>query len=140
MYIDANFRSNSERIIFGWEAAAYYISKMIVTQKELFSAAIISDGGFASENTIIDFHSDTEICLYIANSRKDIYYISSTDNFSELLTKHQPKNLRWKYELFNEEVHQSLPHLALYKGIKYYYHNYDSLVFESSQQYIDLGE
>lgn len=139
-FIDSNFRSNSERIIFGWEAAAYYISKMIVTQKELFSAAIISDGGFASENDIIDFQSDTEICLYIANSRKDIYYISSTDNFSELLTKYQPKNLRWKYELFNEEVHQSLPHLALYKGIKYYYHNYDSLVFENIQQYIDLGE
>lgn len=138
-FVDSNYRTNNERLIFGWEAAAYYVSKMILKENDLFTGAIISDGGYASEEMVKEFNSDKEVYLYMANSRKDIFYISSTDGFNDVLEKNQPKNLTWKYELINDEVHQSLPHLAMYKGIKYYYHNYDSLVFESIQQYIDFG-
>ena len=138
-FVDSNFRTNKERIIFGWEAAAYYISKMILKEKDLFTGAIISDGGLASEKLVQDFNSDKEIYLYMANSKRDIYYVASSDRFNERLKKHNPKKLTWKYELFNEEVHQSMPHLALYKGIQYYYHNYDALVFKNIQSYIDAG-
>jgi len=138
-FVDTNFRTTKERVIFGWEAAAYYISDMILKEKELFSGAIITDGGYASEKTVKNFSSDTEVYLYMANSRKDIYYISSSDGFNQVLKKVNPKNLRWKYELFNDEVHETLPHLALYKGIKYYYHNYDSLVFESIEAFVKSG-
>ncbi|WBX72305.1 alpha/beta hydrolase-fold protein [Tenacibaculum retecalamus] len=138
-FIDSSFRTNKERIIFGWEAAAYYISEMILKEKGLFSGVIVSDGGLASEETISAFNSDKEVYLYIANSKKDIYYVKSTERFNERLKKYNPKNLRWKYELFNEEVHQSLPQLSLYKGLQYYYHNYDALVFESIPAYIKAG-
>ncbi len=138
-FIDSNFRTTKERVIFGWEAAAYYISKMILEEKNLFAGAIITDGGLAPEKTVQNFNSDKDIYLYMANSRKDIYYIDSSDAFNEVLLKHNPKNLIWKYELLNEEIHETLPHLAMYNGVRYYYHNYDALVFESIQQYIDLG-
>jgi predicted alpha/beta superfamily hydrolase len=138
-FVDSNFRTTKERIIYGWEAAAYYISEMILEEKDLFSGAIITDGGDASEELVKGFNSDKEIYLYMANSRKDIFYISSSDHLNELLKKNNPKNLIWKYELFNDEVHQTMPHLAMYKGLKYYYHNYDALIFESIQHYIDMG-
>lgn len=138
-FVDANFRTNQDRIIFGWEAAAYYISKMILQEKDLFSAAIVTDGGLASEKIIKEFKSDKEIYLYIANSKRDIYSVKSTEKFNERLIKHNPQNLRWKYKLFNEEVHQSMPHLALYKGLQYYYYNYDSPVFESIDAYVKAG-
>ena len=138
-FVDTNFRTNKERIIFGWEAAAYYISKMILKEKDLFTGAIISDGGLASEKLVQDFNSDKEIYLYMANSKRDIYYVASSDRFNERLKKHNPKNLTWKYELFNEEVHQSMPHLAMYKGLQYYYHNYDALVFESIEAFEKAG-
>jgi len=138
-FVDSNFRTTKERVAFGWEAAAYYLSKIILEEKDLFSGAIITDGGLASENLVQEFKSDKEIYLYMANSRKDIYYISSSDAFNEILKKNNPKNLIWKYELINDEVHETMPHLAMYKGIRYYYHNYDALVFESIQHYIDMG-
>ena len=138
-YIDSNYRTNSERVIFGWEAAAYYISELILEKSEIFNGAIITDGGYASENLVKNFSSKKDIYLFMANSRKDIYYIGSTDAFHEILKENNPKNLIWKYGLFNDEVHETLAHLAIYKGLKYYYHNYDSPVFESIQQYIDLG-
>ena len=138
-FIDSNFRTNKDRIIFGWEAGAYYISEMILKEKNLFTGAIVSDGGVASEKIIEEFQSNNEIQLYIANSKRDIYYVKSTERFSERLKKINPKNLRWKYELFNDEVHQSLPQLSLYKGLQYYYHNYDALVFESIEAFEKAG-
>jgi predicted alpha/beta superfamily hydrolase len=138
-FIDSNFRTTKERVIFGWEAAAYYISKMILEEKNLFAGAIITDGGLASEKTVRNFQSYRDIYLYMANSKRDIYNIASTEKFNERLKKYNPKNLIWKYELLNEEVHETLPHLAMYKGIRYYYHNYDALVFESIKAYKDLG-
>ena len=139
-FIDSNYRTTKERVIFGWEAAAYYISEMILKEKDLFSGAIITDGGYASEETVKGFDSDKEIYLYMANSKKDIYYVSSSDDFSDILKKYNPKNLRWKYELFNDEFHQTLPNISMYKGIKYYYHNYPSLIFENIPAYINAGE
>jgi len=138
-YIDLNYRTTKERIIFGWEAAAYYTSELILKKNDIFNGAIITDGGYASEELVKGFTSKKDIYLFIANSRKDIYYIGSTDAFYEILKKSNPKNLIWKYSLFNDEVHESLAHLSMYKGLKYYYHNYDSPVFESIQHYIDLG-
>ncbi len=138
-FIDSNYRTNKERVIFGWEAAAYYISELILEKSEVFNGAIITDGGYASEDLVKEFNSKKDIYLFMANSRKDIYYISSTEAFHEILKKNNPKNLIWKYDLFNDEVHETLAHLAIYKGLKYYYHNYDSPVFESIQQYIDSG-
>ena len=112
---------------------------MILKQSETFDGAIITDGGYAYEDQVKGFTSEKEVYLFMANSRKDIYNIGSTDSFNEILRNNAPKNLIWNYSLFNDEVHESLAHLSIYKGLKYYYHNYNSPVFESIQQYIDLG-
>jgi predicted alpha/beta superfamily hydrolase len=138
-HIDSNYRTNNERVIFGWESAAYYISELILEKSEVFNGAIITDGGYASEDLVKKFSSKKDVYLFMANSRKDIYYIGSTEAFHDILKKNNPKNLIWKYDLFNDEVHETLAHLAIYKGLKYYYHNYDSPVFESIKQYIDSG-
>lgn len=138
-YIDTNYRTTKERVIFGWEDAAYYISELILERNEVFSGAIITDGGYASEELVKNFSSENDVYFFMANSRKDIYNIGSTEAFHEILIKNDPVNLKWKYELFNDEVHETLAHLAIYKGLKYYYHNFDSPVFESIQHYVDMG-
>lgn len=138
-WIDSNYNTNKERVIFGWEAAAYYLSTLILQKNETFNGAILSNGGYASEAEVKAFMSDKEVYLFMANSKKDIYYINSSNAFHEVLKKNAPENLLWSYRLFNDEVHESLAHLSIYKGLKYYYHNYSSLVFEDIQQYIELG-
>ncbi|WP_298426542.1 alpha/beta hydrolase-fold protein [uncultured Kordia sp.] len=138
-FIDTNYRTNEVRIIFGREAAAYYVSELILKHPEVFNGGITSNGGYASKELLKDFNTAKATYLYVANSKKDIYNISYTNEFHEILKEHSPQNLVWKYHLDNEEIHESLAHSALYKGLKFYYHNYNSLVFESIQQYIDLG-
>ncbi|RSC93185.1 alpha/beta hydrolase-fold protein [Tenacibaculum singaporense] len=138
-FIDNNFRTTNERIIYGWEAASYYVSELILEENDLFQGAIITDGGIAPEKLVKSFKSKNDVYLYLTNSKKDIYNLESTEEFNRILKKHNPKNLLWKYELFNDEVHETLPHLAMYKGIMYYYHNYNSLVFESIEAYERAG-
>ena len=96
-WIDSNYNTNKERIIFGWEAAAYFLSELILQKNEIFDGAILTNGGYASKDKVKEFTSDKEVYLFIANSKKDIYYISSSDAFSEILKQNAPKNLRWKY-------------------------------------------
>ncbi|MDG3581164.1 alpha/beta hydrolase-fold protein [Galbibacter pacificus] len=138
-YIESNYRINEERVIFGWEDAAYYISGLILEKGNVFDGAIISDGGYATEDQVNGFASKKDVYLFMANSKKDIYYIDSTEAFHEILKEASPERLIWKYDLFNDEVHESLAHLAIYKGLKYYYYNYNSPVFKSIQEYVDLG-
>ena len=138
-FIDSNYRTTQDRVIFGWEDAAYYVSELIFKEPDLFTGAIISDGGYASENLVEGFSSDKEVYLFMANSRKDIYTIDSSEAFSEILKKKDPKHLLWKYDLFNDEEHETLPHLAIYKGLQYYYYNFGSPVFESIPQFVEVG-
>lgn len=141
-YIEKNFKASHERILFGWEAGGYFASYALFNKKQLFNAAIVTNGAYASEdeiNTFDNLNLSKSKFLYISNSTKDIYSITASDSFSQLLTKKSPRALKWKYQLFNDEIHESLAYLALYHGLNYYFYNYQSLVFGDIQEYNTLG-
>ena len=141
-YIDHTLRTSDDRILFGWEAAAFFSNYALLNNKQLFSAAIISNGAYASEETINQFsklNMSKKKYLFIVNSEKDIYYIQSSNDFVNLLKKKSLKNLNWKYQILNNEIHESLAYVALYQGLRYYYHNYGSLVFSNVNEFKELG-
>jgi len=141
-FVDQSFRTSNKRILFGWEASGFYASNILFDKKQLFDGVIATDGAYSDEETINSFSNftmpDNKI-LYIANSDRDIYYVASSNEFSKLLDKTKPKNLTWKYQKFNDEVHESLPYLAMYHGLKYYYHNFDSLIYKDIKTFHAKG-
>ena len=142
VYADRNFRTSDERILFGWEAAAYFSNYALLNKKQLFNAAILTNGAYASEKTLKEFSEMSmpeEKYLYMANSDKDIYYVQSSNDFAEVLKQKKPNNLIWKYQKFNDEIHESLAYVALYQGLKFYYHNFGSLVFSSIDEFNKIG-
>lgn len=141
-FIHKNFRASTDRILFGWEAGAAFACYAILHPKSLFSAAIVTNGAYADEEMVDAFSrlkTPSPKNLFIANSRKDIYSIDNSTSMVDLLTEKGLSHLTWEYREFNNEVHESLPFLALYHGLNHYYHNYKSLVFGSIQEYNDLG-
>lgn len=141
-YIDDTLRTSNDRILFGWEAAAFFSNYALLNKKQLFNAAIISNGAYASEKTLSEFNKlsmSEKKYLFIANSEKDIYYIKSSNNFVKLLKQKSLDNLNWKYQKFNDEVHESLAYIALYQGLRFYYDNYGSLVFSNINEFKELG-
>ena len=141
-FVDTTFRTSDQRILFGWEAAGYFTSEVIFDSSDLFDGAIISDGATASEKILNDFinsHKTNEKYVFIANSDKDIFYYQDGAEFSNLLAEKAPSHVNWKYQLFNNEVHVSLPYLALYHGLLHFYHNFPSLIFRNIKEFNDLG-
>lgn len=141
-FVDKSFRSSNERLLFGWEASGFYASNILFHKKQLFDGVIATDGAYTDEETLKTFSSfnmPTNKILYVANSDRDIFYVASSDEFSKLLEKTKPKNLTWKYQKFNDEVHESLPYLAMYHGLKYYYHNFHSLLYKDIKTFHAKG-
>jgi len=105
-YVDQTLRTSNDRVLFGWETAAFFANYVILHEKQLFNAAIITNGAYASEEMVEKFDHLTMTSskyLFMANSTKDIYSIKYSDSFSQLLTKRNPNNLIWKYQQFNEK-------------------------------------
>lgn len=141
-FVNKNFRTNNERILFGWEQGAFMATCMVLNKKPLFNGVILSNGGNATQEMLTEFvnsNAKETFYMYMVNSIKDIYTIQYSDILFELIDKSTPSNLEFKYEKFNEETHETLPYLALFHGLKYFYYNYKTLDYSSFKEYEDLG-
>ncbi|CAM1362783.1 alpha/beta hydrolase-fold protein [Tenacibaculum xiamenense] len=138
-FIDSKFTTSKVRILFGWEFAAYFSSEILLKNDTSFLGAIACNGGYVDTLTLKNLELEKTKYLFLANSKKDIYNISSTESFKKSLTGIKPSNLIWHYQLFNEEFHESLPYISLYKGLRFYFKNFASLRFESIKEFEDMG-
>lgn len=140
--IDKKYRTKKERIVFGWEMGSYFSSYLLLHKSQLFDGAISSNGGFVDKTLIKKFESleiKKDRYLYLVNSIQDIYSIDYTNSAVEALNEHPNQYLVWESELLNNETHSSLPYLAMFNGLRYFYHNYNSYEFYSIKQYEELG-
>ncbi|NMP31454.1 esterase [Thalassotalea sp. M1531] len=141
-FIDQNYRTTNERILFGWEAGAAFATYALVEKQQLFNGVIASNGGYLTDNELKQFNELTpsnEKYLYLVNSIKDIYSIRYSNQLADKLKQTQSKTLNWQYELINDETHESLPYTAMYKGLRYYYRGFPTLAFSSIDEYEQLG-
>lgn len=140
--IDQRYRTKQERVIFGWELGAYFSSHLLIDKSQLFDGAIASNGGLVDDAALQSFaarKADKSRYLYLANSIQDIYSIEHTNESVTHLNATSNENLIWKNESFNKETHSSLPYLAMFHGLKFFYHNYSKYEFYSIKQYEEFG-
>jgi len=140
--IDKKYRTKKERIVFGWEMGSNFASYLLLHKNQLFDGAISANGGHIDESTIKSFRDngfEKVRYLYLANSIKDIFSIDITKNSVEALNNQPSQYLKWKSDSFNNETHSSVPYLAMFHGLRYFYHNYNSYDFYSIKQYEEFG-
>jgi len=141
-FMNTTYRTSDDRILFGWERGADFANYALFTAPKLFNAALISNGAWEDINLIDTFVSQkitTEKYLYIANSSLDIYTVESTNLLAKTLKEKAPNQLVWKYQLFNTEAHGTTAYLALYHGLRSYYHDFDAPVFSNIKGFVDFG-
>lgn len=140
--IDKTYRTKQERIIFGWEQGGYFSSYLLFHKSQLFAGTISSNGTVVNDSMIERLKllpAKNERYLYLANSIQDIFTIDETNDAVKALKNNSSEKLMWKSELFNNETHASLPYLAMFNGLRYFYHNYNAYNFYSIKQYEDFG-
>lgn len=138
-YVDQSFRTAERKAIFGWESSGYLASELILRKNTPFDCAIAVSGAYINGDSLNSFSSESERFLFLAGSKKDIYSIDYTDNASESLKSENPEGLTWEYRLFDDEEHESLAYASMYQGLKFFYHNYGSLVFSSINEFNEKG-
>jgi len=140
-FVDQHYRTTDERIVFGWENPSYMVCEFLFQKSPLFSGFIVSNGGYVNEEMLESFqlYDGKPLYLYVANTEKDIYTVSSSDGLAEKLSAQTINNLEWTYGLFNQEIHESLAYTSLYQGLRFYYHNYGSKVFSGTKEFYDEG-
>lgn len=138
-HIDKSFRTSDERIVFGWENSGYLTSELILRKDSPFSCSIAVSGAYVNQDLIGENGEGEERYFFIAGSKKDIYSIDETDHAAQVLDSVNLKGLKWKYELFNKEEHETLAYASMYQGLRFFYHNYGSLVFSSIDAFEEMG-
>ena len=142
-FVDATYRTNSDNVLFGWENGAFFASYALTKPDTPFNGFIASNGGGADVAQISDALNSEQNkdgkYLYMVNSDRDVYTVRYSDRFAKALESASLSKLIWSYEKFNDETHESMPFLGMYKGLKYYYHNYNDLFFSSIDDFLAQG-
>lgn len=140
-YVDNNFRTKQESVVFGWESASFMVSELLFQENPPFDGYIMSNGGYLTDEMVSAFQKGNSSNKYafIANSEKDIYTIDHTKEMIRNLVSNSLPGLNWNYELFNSEVHETLAYQSMYYGLKHFYHNYHSMDYASIAEFHELG-
>jgi predicted alpha/beta superfamily hydrolase len=140
-FVDQTYRTSDERIVFGWENPSYMVCEFLFKENPTFDGYIVSNGGYINEDMLEQFktYEGKPLYLYLTNSKKDIYTINSSETLAGKLTAETLNHLKWKYELHNQETHESMAYTSLYQGLRYYYHNYSSKVYSGTKEFYEEG-
>lgn len=148
-YVDKNYRTTNERILFGWEFAGAYVIESLISKPTLFSGHIaaspypVDETWFAKQTRLeqLEGKLNTEVKshLYFTISEGEGSVIGGTDKLNALLTDKAPNSLRWKYRIIPEEEHLSTAHATLYQGLKDYFYGYKVFQIDSLELFHKAG-
>lgn len=140
-YINANYRTKAESVVFGWEQSASMVAELLFREDPPFDGYILSNGGYVNAQMIADYKqaSQPKHYAYLANSQQDIYTIDETKTMVNTLEAHELGSLQWKSEMHNSEVHETLAYQSMYHGLRFFYHNYPSIVFADPAEFHERG-
>jgi hypothetical protein len=141
-HLDNTYRTNNYRILFGHSLGGIFANYTLITKPELFNAYITAspylmynDGFILKEaESKIDNLLKSRNQLYIALGNEPAYH-ESLNKYTALL-KEKAKTLKWDYQIFNTEDHNSIPVITLLEGLKYVYSDFQ-LNMETAMQGIN---
>ncbi len=138
-YLDKTYRTNNYRIFFGHSLGGVFANYTLLNKPDLFNAFIAAspylmydDGYLIKEaESKLDNLSNYDRQLFITLGNEPAYH-ESLNKFTSLL-EDNTNTLRWDYQIFNDEDHNSIPVISLLKGLKYIYSDF-KLTMETAMQ------
>ena len=141
-YVNQNYRTNNDRMVFGWEDTGDFILHTLVDKPELFSAYFVASANKWNRGILEQFTSKSykqPKYLYFGLSASETWSTKNFNAFSKALKEKTPHNLAWDSNALLNEDHWSTPYQIIYNGIKNYYKSYVPLKFPSYKAYKEAG-
>ncbi|MEL6811288.1 MAG: alpha/beta hydrolase-fold protein [Bacteroidota bacterium] len=149
-FVDNNFRSTNERLLFGWQFAGSFALEAFTHESRLFNAYFaaspipISDKKLADIEGFITKNPEANSSLFFTSSINEGQVQRGTKRLDSLLLANAPETIDWTYKkLHLEELssfgHRTTPLQTLYYGLRSYFQDYTLLEFNDIQSYKNLG-
>ena len=143
-FVDNNFRTSNERLIFGWEYGGSFVIQTMLDRPNLFNAYLAASpfplgdkigqiSNFLSKNERFDK------TLYFSVSPNENDVNIGTEKLDSVLKLKAPKTFSWSYKKLINEEHRSTPYSTIYFGVKNYYHYYPELQFNNLDEFTKSG-
>ncbi|MEO2050915.1 MAG: alpha/beta hydrolase-fold protein [Allomuricauda sp.] len=139
-YVNKQFRTNGENLLFGWEYGGSFAFHLMLEQPNLFNAYLIASP-FPIFDAIddLDTSSSMETQLYFAVSPDEYDVRHSTEKLNEKLKAHPIEGLAWTYFEFELEEHRSTGYPTLYHGLRDYFKYYQEFETNNLQKFMAAG-
>nr|WP_297784898.1 alpha/beta hydrolase-fold protein [uncultured Allomuricauda sp.] len=139
-YVNENFRTKGENLLFGWEYGGSFVFHMMMEEPTLFNAYLVASP-FPIFDAIDDLDTSTnmETQLYFAVSPDEYDVRHSTEKLNGKLTSNPIDGLDWKYFEFELEEHRSTGYPTLYHGLRDYFKYYQEFETNNLKKFINAG-
>lgn len=139
-YININFRTNNENLIFGWEYGASVVFNTMLSAPTLFDAHIMASG-YPIIDAIEKLNgvSTLPTNLYFSVSPDEYEVKQSAVKLDSLLSQKKIDGLQWAFLKLDLEQHRSTGYSTLYHGIRNYYKYYQEFEVNNLQKFINAG-
>ncbi|SNR83194.1 Putative esterase [Dokdonia pacifica] len=143
-FIDTNYRTSSERLLFGWEYGGSFVIQTLLDTPELFNGYMAASPFPIAQKidavaTFLQKHPTIDRSLYFSVSPHEGSVNMGTEKLDSLLQVKAPKSMHWTYKKLADAEHRSTPYMTLYKGITQFYHYYPELQFNTLEEYTKAG-
>lgn len=144
-FIEAKYPASDDRLIFGWQSAGMCATYLLLNRPHLFNAYFAASGvtGSLDSEALDKLLSDENVkqpkYVYFTLGAGEHWFEKRSQAFSNFLADRAGTNLKWNYELLEEDDHWSTPYRTIYRGLLNYYHDFEPLRFKSLAEVQERG-
>ena len=144
-YIDKNYRTLNERILFGWELGASLAIEIFNIHPSFFKSFILASPTHITTERInaasemLKNKKELNNFFYITLGLSETWALEQTNLWVNALEQNAPQKLSWEYEILEDEDHYSTPLIAINKGLSIIFKDYETKRFYSLQEFIEFG-
>ena len=130
--IDKKYRTHPFRVLCGHSLAGLFTTYVLFHAPDTFNAYIATSPSMRWNNqsflkmseSLVKKHPTLNKFYYFSLGDEP-YYASSLKEFKEIMKKHAPRNLKWKFESIENEDHGSVVVQAMYNGLRWLFSNWE---------------
>jgi predicted alpha/beta superfamily hydrolase len=143
-FIDEQYRTTGERILFGWAYGGGFALESLMSNPQLFDSYILSSPYPVSSkinriDSLLTHNDQLDNLVYFSSSDNEQNVKEGTEKLEQLLLGKSAATLTWNYRELVGETHRSTPYPTLYHGILDHFRHYTQLVIHSLDQFHELG-
>lgn len=139
-YIDSNFRTNDEKLFFGWEFGASLVFNTMLSNPRLFDTHLMASAYPIMEAIDkLNGVSTLPTNLYFSVSPDEYDGKHSAIKLDSLLSQKNIEGLKWTFLKLDAEKHRSTGYPTLYHGLRNYYKYYQEFETNNLQKFINAG-